>query len=267
MIKSIQLRNKINQDMNVAIDKNTSGVIQMNSKKIKTAAIVLAGGRGSRMQSKVHKQYIEVEGKPILYYTLKAFEMSCVDEIVLVCGENEETYCRDEIISKYQLKKVTAITRGGKERYNSVYEGLKCISDVDCVLIHDGARPFVNTDIIEKNISESLKYGACVTAVRSKDTVKIADAEDMIDYTPDRRFVWNIQTPQTFRYDLIREAYEKLLCSSVENITDDSMVVETMLRHPVKIVEGSYENIKITTPEDLDIAKIYVRKYFGGEND
>lgn len=224
----------------------------------KTAAIILAGGRGSRMHSDVHKQYIKINEKPVLYYTLKVFEQSPTDEIVIVCGRGEIEYCRKEIIEKYHINKVSAITEGGKERYNSVYEGLKQIKDADYILIHDGARPFVTEDVICKNIEAVKIYHACITAVRSKDTIKIADEDGIVQYTPDRRNVWNVQTPQTFDANLIQKAYAQLMQFPVEGITDDAMIVETLLKHPVKIVEGDYTNIKITTPEDLSMAQILV---------
>lgn len=224
----------------------------------KTAAIILAGGKGSRMQSDVHKQYIKINDKPILYYTLKAFEASAVDALIIVCGKGEIDFCRREIVEKYHINKVTVITEGGKERYNSVYEGLKKVSNAEITLIHDGARPFVTCEMIQKNIEAARQYRACITAVRSKDTIKISDADGIVQYTPDRRYVWNVQTPQTFQTALIREAYEKLMQQPADGITDDAMVVETVLKYPVKIVEGNYTNLKITTPEDLPMAQILV---------
>lgn len=227
--------------------------------KQKYAAIVLAAGSGKRMNSQVHKQYLIIQDRPVLYYSLKAFEDSAVDEIVLVVGKGEEEFCRKEIVDKYGISKVKAIVEGGKERYHSVFEGLKQTSDADYVLIHDGARPFVNQDIIRRCMQEVQKYQACVVGMPVKDTIKIADEEGYAKQTPDRKNVWMIQTPQTFSYALIYEAYEEMLKTEDIAITDDAMVLERIKGKKSKLIEGSYRNIKITTPEDLLIANVYLQ--------
>ena len=227
--------------------------------KQKYTAIVLAAGSGKRMNSKVHKQYLIIQARPVLYYSLKAFEDSAVDEIVLVVGKGEEKFCRKEIVDKYGISKVKAIVEGGKERYHSVFEGLKQTSDADYVLIHDGARPFVNQDIIRRCMQEVQKYQACVVGMPVKDTIKIADEEGYAKQTPDRKNVWMIQTPQTFSYALIYEAYEEMLKTEDTAITDDAMVLERIKGKKSKLIEGSYRNIKITTPEDLLIANVYLQ--------
>ena len=227
--------------------------------KQKYAAIVLAAGSGKRMNSKVHKQYLIIQDRPVLYYSLKAFEDSAVDEIVLVVGKGEEEFCRKEIVDKYGISKVKAIVEGGKERYHSVFEGLKQTSDADYVLIHDGARPLVNQDIIRRCMQEVQKYQACVVGMPVKDTIKIADEEGYAKQTPDRKNVWMIQTPQTFSYALIYEAYEEMLKTEDTAITDDAMVLERIKGKKSKLIEGSYRNIKITTPEDLLIANVYLQ--------
>ena len=227
--------------------------------KQKYAAIVLAAGSGKRMNSQVHKQYLIIQDRPVLYYSLKAFEDSAVDEIVLVVGKGEEKFCRKEIVDKYGISKVKAIVEGGKERYHSVFEGLKQTSDADYVLIHDGARPFVNQDIIRRCMQEVQKYQACVVGMPVKDTIKIADEEGYAKQTPDRKNVWMIQTPQTFSYALIYEAYEEMLKIEDTAITDDAMVLERIKGKKSKLIEGSYRNIKITTPEDLLIANVYLQ--------
>lgn len=227
--------------------------------KQKYAAIVLAAGSGKRMNSQVHKQYLIIQDRPVLYYSLKAFEDSAVDEIVLVVGKSEEEFCRKEIVDKYGISKVKAIVEGGKERYHSVFEGLKQTSDADYVLIHDGARPFVNQDIIRRCMQEVQKYQACVVGMPVKDTIKIADEEGYAKQTPDRKNVWMIQTPQTFSYALIYEAYEEMLKTEDTAITDDAMVLERIKGKKSKLIEGSYRNIKITTPEDLLIANVYLQ--------
>lgn len=226
----------------------------------KTVAIVLAAGRGKRMQSDVAKQYLLVRNKPVLYYSLKAFQDSLVDEIILVTAESEIAYCKDEIVEKYEFSKVSQIVAGGKERYHSVHNGLKACKDADIVLIHDGARPFVDDAIIARNINMVKEYGACVTGMPVKDTIKISDAEGFVQETPRRDLIWTIQTPQTFRYDLIRNAYDTFLNNEEENcklynVTDDAMVAELFGGLKVKLVEGSYNNVKITTPEDMVLAE------------
>lgn len=226
----------------------------------KNVAIVLAAGQGKRMKSKVQKQYLLIKDKPVLYYTLEAFEKSnLISEIVLVTGKEEIEYCRKEIVEKYGFGKVQKIIAGGKERYHSVYNGILAIKEADYVFIHDGARPFVDEAMIQRVYDAVEVHQACVAGMPVKDTIKIADEEGCAAQTPDRRKVWQVQTPQTFSYSLIKEAYEKLMEKEPEGITDDAMVVETMTDHRVKLVEGSYQNIKITTPEDLEIAEIFCK--------
>lgn len=226
------------------------------------AAIVLAGGSGKRMNSSVKKQYIEIQNKPLIYYSLAAFEKSIVEKIVLVCSPGEEEFCQREIVDRYGFRKVKKIVPGGKERFNSVYEGLKALTETDYVLIHDGARPFITQDIIRRSVEGVRRYNACVVGMPSKDTVKIADDNGFIQSTPKRSSVWNIQTPQSFKYDIVCRAYQKIfeLENSLE-ITDDAMVVESALSFPVKLIEGAYSNIKITTPEDLTGIESYKFEY------
>lgn len=229
-------------------------------KNEKNIAIILAAGQGKRMNSSVPKQYLMLGNKPILFYAIQAFEYAaCIDEIILVVGHDQINYCTQEIVNKYNFQKVKKIISGGKERYDSVYCGIKEAVDADNIFIHDGARPFVS----EKNIEDALKcvrkYDACVLGVPVKDTIKIVDKDNTIHQTPDRAYVWAIQTPQVFKKDIILEAYDKLSTSKVSNITDDAMVVEQMLGLKVKVVEGSYENIKITTPDDLKVGECYLK--------
>ena len=227
-------------------------------------AIVLAAGKGSRMKSNVQKQYMSLQGKPVLYYSLKAFEDSYVDHIILVTGEEECSYCKKEIIEKYEFNKVTAIIPGGKERYHSVYRGICAAGECDYLLIHDGARPFLTQDILMRAKKELEQHPAAVAAVMAKDTVKIADDNGFVAETPDRNRVWNVQTPQCFSFPIIKEAYEKLIASEEKclqkgiRITDDAMVVETFADCRVKLFEGDYRNLKITTPDDMEIAEKYL---------
>lgn len=229
---------------------------------MRCTAIVLAAGSGKRMGTKIHKQYLELAGKPVLYYSLHAFECAeCIQDIILVTGAGEETYCKREIVDKFQFQKVRSIVAGGKERYHSVYQGLNQITESDYTFIHDGARPFLTVEMIKRAFEEVKGCSACVIGMPVKDTVKIADEASYVENTPPRNRVWTVQTPQVFSTSLIKEAYVKLMSSENHLITDDAMVVEQMLHHPIKLVEGSYRNIKITTPEDLLIAEA-----FFGEN-
>lgn len=228
--------------------------------KAKCTAIVLAAGQGKRMGTKTQKQYLEIDGKPVLYYSLHAFEKSeIIDEIVLVVGENQKEYCEKEIIAKYNFQKVRTIVEGGAERYHSVWNGLQEVQE-GYVFIHDGARPFVNDEILQRVYDEVVVHKACVVGMPVKDTIKIADANEFAEATPDRSLLWLIQTPQVFEVELVKKAYARLMNCAIINVTDDAMVVEQMLGYKVKLVRGSYENIKITTPEDLEIAKIFVKK-------
>ncbi|KGG80109.1 2-C-methyl-D-erythritol 4-phosphate cytidylyltransferase [Caloranaerobacter azorensis H53214] len=224
------------------------------------SVIVPAAGMGKRMNSKINKQFIKIKDIPVLARTLMEFnKCDYIDEIIVVTRYDEIDFCQKEIIEKYKLDKVKKVIQGGKERQDSVYNGLKEVNKKsDIVLIHDGARPFVKRNIIEENIKFALEYGACVTGVPVKDTIKKVDLNGEIISTPNRKELWAIQTPQTFRYDLILKAYEK---AKLDNFlgTDDSMLVERM-GYKVKIVMGDYSNIKITTPEDLIIAETLVDK-------
>ena len=230
----------------------------------KTTAIVLAGGRGARMNSDIPKQYMEVCGYPIIYYSLKVFEESFVDEIVLVCGAGDEEYCKQNIVDKYDFAKVKKIVVGGKERYHSVLNGLSAIDECDIVFIHDGARPFVSKEILARAFEEALIYGNAIVAVPSKDTVKLADREQFAESTPNRDSVWIVQTPQTFVFEKIYKAYCELIDKENELhnkgviITDDAMVMEQFGSDRIRLCAGDYKNIKVTTPEDIIVAKAYI---------
>ncbi|MDE6914451.1 MAG: 2-C-methyl-D-erythritol 4-phosphate cytidylyltransferase, partial [Lachnospiraceae bacterium] len=201
--------------------------------KIRTTAIVLAAGQGKRMNSAVQKQYLLIDQKPVLYYSLKAFEESIIDDIVLVTGNAEIEFCQKEIVEKYGIGKVRIVTAGGKERYHSVACGISAISwKCDYVFIHDGARPFVSRDIIERVFRNVQETSACVVGMPVKDTIKLADQSGYVESTPDRSLVWQIQTPQVFEKKLIATAYEKLISEEKSlkeaniSITDDAMAVE-----------------------------------------
>ena len=225
----------------------------------KNTAIVLAAGQGKRMHSKIQKQFLELQGYPVLYYSLKCFQESpLITDIVLVTGEESIAYCKTEIVEKYGFTKVKAVTAGGKERYDSVYAGLLQCEDCEYVFIHDGARPFVTEEILQRGMEKVRETGACVVGMPSKDTVKIVDACGVVEETPDRSRVWTVQTPQIFSYPLIRRTHESIRTKSMKNITDDAMIVEKETGVSVAVSEGSYKNIKITTPEDLCIAEAFL---------
>jgi 2-C-methyl-D-erythritol 4-phosphate cytidylyltransferase len=229
------------------------------------AAIVLSAGTGSRMKSSIPKQYLPINGKPVIYYSLKAFEESEVDEIVLVAGAEDIGFCQTEIVEKYGFQKIKQIVPGGKERYDSVYQGIQALHDADYVLIHDGARPMLTNEIITRSIACVKKENACVVGMPVKDTIKIVGDNAYAAATPDRSSLWLVQTPQSFSLGLIRNAYAILqrrqsAGEAVPAITDDAMLVEQMTGARVKLIEGSYQNIKITTPEDLDVAELFLRR-------
>ena len=238
---------------------------------MKTTAIVLSAGRGTRMNSDVAKQYLPLKGRPVLFYCMDTFQKSFIDEIILVCAEEDIDYCKEEIVDKYGFSKVSKIVPGGKERYNSVFNGLCAISDglgkaseESYVFIHDGARPFVDMDMLERVLDEVKVHKACITGVPVKDTIKVSDVDGFVCDTPNRSTLYQVQTPQVFEYKLIKDAYKEVLDKEQElrekgvSITDDAMIVEAVSDTKVKIVEGSYRNIKITTPEDMIVAASFI---------
>ncbi len=247
-------------------------------------AIVLAAGSGKRMHSDIKKQYMKIAGKPLITYSLDVMERSdIITDVILVTSKDDIEYCTEEIIQKNGYGKVKSVIAGGKERYHSVMAGLDEIKRLkeakelgnscnenayggrNYVFIHDGARPFITEDILKRLYEDVCVSEACVAAVRSKDTVKIANSADYVVSTPNRELTWIIQTPQVFEYTLVKEAYDVLKeeecglpCQGIV-VTDDAMVVETWTKHKVKLVEASYENIKVTTPEDIIIADAIVK--------
>ncbi len=212
------------------------------------------------MKSDVPKQFMNLGDFPVLYYSLKTFQDSQVDEIVLVAGADSTKYCQAEIVDKYNLTKVKKIVPGGGERFNSVYNGLAACDDPDLVLIHDGARPFVTKEMIDASVNALEKFQGCAVGVPVKDTIKVVDENGICVATPDRATLWQVQTPQSFRYEDISAAYKKMFETLDHGltITDDTMVFENFGGGDVAMIEGSYTNIKITTPEDMDFALAYI---------
>ena len=244
----------------------------------RTTAIVLAAGQGKRMNTKTAKQYLLLDGRPVLYYSLKAFQESLVDEVILVTGAADRDFVKEEIVERYGFTKVCAVVEGGRERYHSVFLGLQAARErlavqnpageiEDYCFIHDGARPFLTLDVIERAFECAVREQACAVGMPVKDTIKIADECGYAADTPKRSLVWMIQTPQVFSFPLIYDAYDKLMHQEESlleqgiQITDDACVVELLTDRKVKLVEGSYQNIKITTPEDLKIAETFLVSY------
>ena len=277
--------------------------------------IVLAAGRGSRMNSDIPKQFMRLNGKPLLWYSLDAMQKSCVDDIVIATTDEYIGYVKSEIVTKYNLNKVRAVVAGGEQRYDSVWEGLKAIADIrsnetaiadvamtskedarqgleelpeknvrqaleelpeknaaheekqsvhgsasdgaDIVLIHDGARPLVTPELIERLATGARRYRACIPGVRLKDTVRYIGADGICGETPDRSLLRAVQTPQAFELELCMRAYEMLENADFpkSGITDDAIVVETICGVRSHFIDGDNRNIKVTTPEDIAIAE------------
>lgn len=226
----------------------------------KIGVIIPAAGKGKRMSNNVSKQYIEINKKPIIAYTIEKFQnSSSVDDIILIVGKGEEEYVEKYIKNRYGFTKIKAIVKGGKERQDSVYEGLKVLdNDVDIVLIHDGVRPMISNNEIERVIEETIKHKACVLGVKVKDTIKVVNEQGEVIKTPDRNHLYAIQTPQAFDRKIITDAYKKGIKENF-TATDDSMFVEEFTSVKVKVIEGNDTNIKITTPNDFKIFKEYIQ--------
>lgn len=223
------------------------------------AAIIVAGGSGKRMGMNIKKQFIEMDGKEILAHTIEAFNRcEIIDEIIVVVGEEDRERVQEDIVNRYGYHKVTRIVEGGKERQDSVYNGLMAVKDeVEYVMIHDGARPFISEAIIEKALKATKQKQATVVAVPVKDTIKVIDKAHKVEDTPNRSALWSVQTPQSFKKELLIKAYTSAKERKL-SVTDDSMVVEAY-GSEVYIVEGEYNNIKITTVEDLVLGQAILR--------
>ncbi|SFG50494.1 IspD/TarI family cytidylyltransferase [Oribacterium sp. WCC10] len=271
----------------------------------KVYAIILAAGSGRRMHSKEKKQFMKILDKPLFCWSAEKFDSHpSIDGIIITTADEDIPYmktltCFNDITGDkdthektYPLQKIKAIVKGGKERYNSVFNGLDAIREIEhiattdnvtsertsdkgsfsamqtfsepIVLIHDCARPMVNSAIIDDAIRYAFKYHAAVIGMPVKDTIKIIDDEHFVKSTPERSSVWLMETPQSFDFSLIYGAYSKLIAQEKEGrlmipVTDDAMVVESFSGARVRVVAGTYENIKVTTPEDVKIAELYLR--------
>lgn len=227
---------------------------------MRVVAIVPAAGHGHRMNHNVSKQYLPLGGKPILVHTLGALARSpLIDDIFLVVQEDKVGYCQHELLPQYEVQKVRAVITGGPTRQDSVYNGLRQLTvECDVVLVHDSVRPFVTERMVQESVEETVRSGAAVVAVPMKDTIKVTKSQGIVEKTLARDNLWAVQTPQVFQRSLIQDAYEKAFREGFR-ATDDATLVER-LGHPVKIVEGSPDNLKITTPEDLMMAEVILRE-------
>lgn len=232
------------------------------------SAVIVAAGHGKRLQSPVAKQFLEIEGKPLFIYTLEAFARhSRVARIQLVVPPGDISLCRSRLPAKAGLDSDIRITAGGASRQESVYKGLLALEDLEdtqgVVVIHDGVRPFVSQELISACIDGAVENGACIAAVPVSDTLKRVDKGNLVTETVARDRIWLAQTPQAFRLDLIKNAFDKAIAEGF-TATDDASIVERTGR-PVRIIEGSWRNIKITTPADLEIAA-HLIKFFKTSN-
>ena len=226
---------------------------------MKVVAIIPSAGKGKRMAHSVPKYFIRLEDKPVLAYTLEAFE-KCpdVNQVLLVVRSGEEKYCLKEVVEKYQFRKVLKVVIGGERRQDSVYNGIKELDqDTDIVVVHDGVRPFVPPALISETIKLAMYVDGVVAALPVKDTIKEVTRDGLIKGTPNRDSLWFAQTPQTFKKRVLEEAFMRAFTDNFHG-TDEASLVERM-GGKVKIIEGSHENIKITTKEDLFYAELILR--------
>ena len=232
-----------------------------DSKFMHVVALVPAAGMGKRMAAGINKQYLMLGGKPILAHTLAVFEAApFVNEVYVIVPEDEISYCRENVVECYGFRKVCGIVAGGRERQQSVYNGLRAAAGLngdDLVIIHDGVRPFVPRDVLERSLEVALLYDGALAAVPVKDTVKTV-TDGVVVGTPRREDLWLAQTPQTFRYAAIREAHDRADRDGYLG-TDDASLIER-LGKKVHVVMGDYRNIKITTPEDMLLAEAFLKE-------
>ncbi len=233
---------------------------------MQTTVVIVAAGMGRRMNASTTKQLIEIGGHPILWHTLKAFQqMSAIDNIVLVVKEDESTYIENSLVKASGFTKISHIVNGGNERSDSVANGLAVVSGEGVVMIHDGARPFIEESSIIELMNALSSYDVAILGVPAKDTIKAVDEANEVTHTYDRKTLWQVQTPQAFKTSVLKKAYEKY-----EQVTtliyDDAMLVEAVSDHRIKVVEGLDTNIKITTPFDLMVGKAIYNQSKGETN-
>jgi len=219
-------------------------------KKEKVGAVIVAAGKSERMGN-VDKMFALLGGQPLLLRATQPFQQCPqIDQVVVVVSGERETHCR-HLVAGPEWSKVSDVCLGGRRRQDSVAEGLKHLTDCAWVVIHDGARPLVTVDLIERGLKAARETGAAIAAVPVTDTIKVSDDGGTVVETPPRQYLWAVQTPQIFTLEIISEAYQ----NADEDVTDSSSLVER-LGHKVKLYMGAYDNIKITTPADLALAEI-----------
>lgn len=226
---------------------------------MKSSAVIVSAGKGHRFMEGKKKQFVSLAGKPVLCHTLDKFE-ACplIHSLLLVVGREDMDFCLKGIVERYGYHKVSQIVPGGKVRQESVKNGIDLLSrDADIVVIHDGVRPFVTPEMIEESIRVASHSKAAVIAMPVKETIKMVNPDGTVLRTLDRGSLWQIQTPQTFQIDLIKEAFRKAAEDGFVG-TDDASLVER-LGVEVHVLPGSYANIKITTPEDLMLANLFLQ--------
>ncbi|MCZ6820570.1 MAG: 2-C-methyl-D-erythritol 4-phosphate cytidylyltransferase [Calditrichaeota bacterium] len=224
---------------------------------MKTSAIIVAAGQGLRSGGDLPKQFQAIGGKPVICHTLEKFEAcAAVDDVLIVASQDWLPHVTQEIVERYRFPKIRQVVAGGKERQDSVYQGLKALDNPDVVVVHDAVRPFVAVDKIALVVATAAENGAAILAIPPRDTIKTGHA-GMVGETLDRATLWSVQTPQAFKYDLLLAAYDRAF-EDGNYSTDESALVEA-IGHPVRIVEGDFENMKITVPADFKLAEALLR--------
>jgi len=242
--------------------------LSREQKSERCTAVILAAGKGLRMGGETRKQYLEVGGMPLFAYSLRTMDQcGFITDILVTVPEGDQEYCRETIEHFGLGGKVRKIVAGGRERCFSVHNALQAVDWIcDYVFIQDSARPFLEKGTLDRLLDAVRAYKACIAAVPAKDTVKIADENGFVAQTPNRKDVWQVQTPQVFDFELIKKAHERMveqydeLLDKGVIITDDAMVAEYFTGTKVKLVMASYRNIKVTTPEDMDTVSAYMKE-------
>ena len=234
---------------------------------MKTVVIIPAGGTGRRMGGEIPKQYLSLAGLPILVHTLRAFQHSpLVDEIFLVVPAGDVTEVRQDLVERYNFSRVSLVIAGGRERQDSVRNALAHVRDEhEIILVHDGVRPFVTGELIEGAVAAAKGFGAAIVGIPVRDTVKAVDATGRVVQTVQREGLWLTQTPQAFRREVILAAYERAAADEFYGTDDASLVERTGI--PVRMIPGDADNIKVTTPEDLERGERIIRRFAGARAD
>ena len=232
-----------------------------SNSSLETVAVIPAAGTGIRMENHRPKQFLDVDGRPLLALTLEKFQVCpAIDTVILVAPQKDVAYCQSEIVERHHLTKVEKVVVGGERRQDSVRLGIEASEgDYGLILIHDGVRPLVAPDLIVRVVEAAQKHRAVITGLPAKETVKEIDENHLVVRTYDRQKVWLVQTPQVFRYEDILMAHRRAVEEGWEEVTDDALLVEKV-GIPVRVVEGSEDNIKVTTPQDLELVKFLLKR-------